>query len=165
MKHLFSPWRTAYIQSFRSKNKSHECLFCRLQKEKNDKKNLVVWRGTTCFVVMNRFPYNSGHVLIVPYRHTKDFTKLSDIEHREIMQTAKRCFEALKAMSNPQGFNFGSNIGTVGGAGIANHIHFHIVPRWNGDTNFMPVVGKTKVISEYLNKTWKLLRKELKSGK
>jgi ATP adenylyltransferase len=131
----------------------------------SDAENLILSRGKFCFVVMNKYPYNSGHVLIVPYRHTSQFVKLTSDEHEEIMMMTGKCIQALEKISRPQGFNFGANLGRTAGAGIDKHLHFHLVPRWNGDTNFMPVVGKTKVISEYLNKTWKLLRKELKSGK
>ena len=101
--------------------------------------------------------------MIVPYRHTSNFQKLSSEEHSEIMMAAGKCIKALENTSKPQGFNFGANLGRTAGAGIDKHIHFHLVPRWNGDTNFMPVVGRTKVISEYLNRTWKSLKKEFKN--
>ncbi len=136
-----------------------------MMRENSDAENLIVSRGKFCFVVMNKYPYNSGHVLIVPYRHTSLFAKLSSDEHEEIMMLTGKCIKALENISRPQGFNFGANLGRTAGAGIDTHLHFHLVPRWNGDTNFMPVIGGTKVISEYLNKTWKLLKKELKSGK
>jgi ATP adenylyltransferase len=129
----------------------------------SDAENLVIWRGKFCFVVMNKYPYNSGHLMIVPYRHTSIFTKLSSEEHGEIMMMTGKCIKALKNTSKPQGFNFGANLGKVAGAGIDKHIHFHIVPRWNGDTNFMPVVAKTKVISQDLKNTWKSLKKEFKN--
>ncbi len=135
------------------KKPSTGCLFCRLQKERGkraDAKNLVIWRGRLCFVVMNRFPYNSGHVLIVPYRHTSRFTNLSAEELAEVMQATGRCIEALEHVSKPQGFNFGANLGKTAGAGIDKHVHFHIVPRWNGDTNFMPVLSEVKLVSERL---------------
>jgi ATP adenylyltransferase len=134
-----------------------------MAKESSDAENLIVCRGKFCFVVMNKYPYNSGHVLIVPYRHTSKFAKLAREEHEEIMMMTGKCINALDNISSPQGFNFGANLGRTAGAGIDKHIHFHLVPRWNGDTNFMPVVGRTKVISEYLDKTWKSLKKELKN--
>ena len=165
MKNLYSPWRSAYIQTISKKNKSRGCLFCNMAKADSDADNLIVSRGEFCFVVMNKYPYNSGHLLIVPYRHTSLFAKLSNEEHEEIMMMTGKCIQALENISGPQGFNFGANLGRTAGAGIDKHLHFHLVPRWNGDTNFMPVVGKTKVISEYLHKTWKLLRKELKRRK
>jgi ATP adenylyltransferase len=152
VKHLFSPWRTAYIQKFNDKKRDSRCLFCRIAKEANDSKNYVIWRGKHCFVVMNRYPYNSGHLMIVPYRHTARFTKLLEKENVELMTITGRCIEALQHISKPQGFNFGANLGRVAGAGIDKHIHFHLVPRWNGDTNFMPVLSDTKVVSQAIKK-------------
>jgi ATP adenylyltransferase len=151
MKHLFSPWRSAYIKTFREKKHSGGCLFCRIRKEngiKADAENLIIWRGKFCFVVMNRYPYNSGHVMIVPHRHTSTFAKLSSEEHSEIMMVTGKCIKALEKISKPQGFNFGANLGRAAGAGIDKHVHFHLVPRWNGDTNFMPVLSDVKLISE-----------------
>lgn len=161
MKRLFSPWRSAYIQTFKSKKKSRRCLFCRIAREKNDAKNLVLWRGKTCYVVMNLFPYNSGHLLIVPYQHTPDFSALSAEENAEAMKATARCIKALKKHSKPHGFNFGANLGRVAGAGIEQHVHFHLVPRWSGDTNFLPVLSDTKLVSEDLKETWRALRKLL----
>jgi ATP adenylyltransferase len=162
MKRLFSPWRSAYIQSFQGGKKSRGCLFCKIIKEHDDTKNLVVWRGKACFVVMNKYPYNNGHVMVVPYMHTSSMGKLTDKANLEVMKTVARCMEALHKNSTPDGFNFGANLGRSAGAGIDKHIHFHLVPRWNGDTNFMPVVAETKMISEDIRKTWKLLKSELK---
>ncbi len=162
MKHLFSPWRSEYIKTFKNEKKSKSCLFCRIAKEKNDSKNLIVLRGKTCYAVLNKFPYNSGHLMIVPYRHTADFSGLTKDENIEIMSTSARCMKIMKKANNPHGFNFGANIGRVAGAGIASHVHFHIVPRWSGDTNFMPVLAETKVISEELKKLADGLRKKLR---
>lgn len=162
MKQLHSPWRSTYIQTFKEKKKKKECLFCSILRKSDDSKNLIAWRGQRCCVVLNRFPYNSGHLLIVPYKHTKDFSKLTDNELKEIMIVTRRCINALKKISKPEGFNFGSNIGTVAGAGIADHIHFHIVPRWNGDTNFMPVLASLKIISEDINKIHKNISEVLR---
>jgi len=158
MKRLYSPWRSAYIKTFKNEKKTKRCLFCRIAKEKNDTKNLVVWRGKTCYVLMNLFPYNAGHVLIVPYRHTASFEDLSPEEHAEAMKATARCMKALKKLSKPHGFNFGANLGRVAGAGIEHHVHFHLVPRWNGDTNFLPILSDTKLISEDMRNTWKKLR-------
>jgi ATP adenylyltransferase len=158
MRILFSPWRSSYIQTFKGRKKSKRCLLCRIARSENDEANLVVWRGATSYVVLNRFPYNSGHMMIVPYRHTRDFLSLSKEESAEVMSIAGRCLMALSKLSSPHGFNFGANLGRVAGAGIDGHIHFHIVPRWNGDTNFMPVLADTKVISEDMKKTWKGLK-------
>jgi ATP adenylyltransferase len=111
---------------------------------------------------MNKYPYNNGHVMVVPYMHTSSMGKLTDKANLEVMKTVARCMEALHKNSTPDGFNFGANLGRSAGAGIDKHIHFHLVPRWNGDTNFMPVVAETKMISEDIRKTWKLLKSELK---
>ena len=165
MKRLFSPWRSAYIQSFSDKKHSRGCLFCRMVKQDADADNLIVWRGKFCLAVLNKYPYNSGHLMVVPYRHTSQFAKLTGEEHIEIMSLTARCISALEHVSKPHGFNFGANLGKVAGAGIDKHIHFHIVPRWNGDTNFMPVVAETKIISEDISKTWKLLKSEFKKIK
>jgi ATP adenylyltransferase len=165
MKHLFSPWRSTYIKTFTEKKRSHACLFCRMQKDKRDTEDLVVWRGRFCFVVMNKYPYNSGHVMIVPYRHTSRYTNLTSEELGEIMKTVGKCVEALEKTSRPQGFNFGANIGKTAGAGIDKHVHFHLVPRWNGDTNFMPAIGETKVVSVEIRTSWKMLKKEFKDFK
>lgn len=110
---------------------------------------------------MNLFPYNSGHLLIVPYRHTADFASLTKQENAEIMAATARGMKALRKLNGPHGFNFGANLGRVAGAGIEQHVHFHLVPRWNGDTNFMPVLADTKMISESMRETWRELRKSL----
>jgi ATP adenylyltransferase len=162
MKRLFSPWRSQYIQTFSDKKHSRKCLFCGMVKQTADAENLIITRGTFCFAVMNKYPYNSGHLMVVPYRHTSQFAKLTGKEHQEIMSLTAKCIAALEHISKPQGFNFGANLGKVAGAGIDKHIHFHIVPRWNGDTNFMPVVAETKMISEDIRRTWKLLTSEFK---
>ena len=158
MKRLFSPWRSAYIASFRDTKKSKGCLFCRIAKEDQDKKNLVVWRGEHCFLVMNLYPYNSGHLMVVPYKHTASLAALTKETYVEIMETTVRGMKALGKTSGPHGFNLGANVGRIAGAGIDKHIHFHIVPRWSGDTNFMPVLTDVKLISEDLAHTWARLR-------
>jgi ATP adenylyltransferase len=160
---MWSPWRSAYIQTFKDppRKKRRGSLFTAALKSHDDRKNLVVWRGKLCFVIMNRYPYNSGHLMIVPNRRTSDVQALSGAELTEIMLTAQRAMKALDTLMHPQGFNFGANIGRAAGAGIDEHVHFHIVPRWNGDTNFMPVLSDTKVISEDMRKTWESLRKLL----
>jgi len=159
VKRLYSPWRSAYIATFKHAKKSTRCLFCRIAKERKDEKNLVVWRGKHCYLVLNLYPYNSGHLMIVPYKHTPDLAGLSDAETKEMMQAAVKAMRALGKVSSPQGFNFGANIGRAAGAGIDQHVHFHVVPRWSGDTNFMPVLSDTKLISEDMKKTWRSLVK------
>ncbi len=162
LKHLFSPWRSEYIESMNSSSKKKVCLFCSLAKNsKDDEKNLVAYRGKHCFVVMNKFPYNSGHLMIVPYKHTGNPNKISPDEYAEIMGLFVQCTNALSQISHPQGFNFGANIGKVAGAGIDKHIHFHLVPRWSGDSNFMPVISDIRVISEDTKKMCKKLNKAL----
>ncbi len=165
MKRLFSPWRSSYIASFRSKKPGKGCLFCRIAKEKRDKRNLVVWRGKYCFLVMNLFPYNSGHLMVVPYKHTANLASLSKDTCAEVMDATVLGMRALGKASGPQGFNLGANLGRVAGAGIDKHIHFHIVPRWSGDTNFMPVLTDVKLISSEMRKTWKELKKALKANR
>lgn len=161
MKRLFSPWRSAYIASFRRSSKVKGCLFCRIAKEKRDEKNLVIWRGKHCFLVMNLYPYNSGHLMVVPYKHTADLASLTKEAYAEVMETSVLGMRALKQTSGPDGFNLGANLGRIAGAGIDKHIHFHIVPRWSGDTNFMPVLTDVKLISEDLKHTWSRLRAAL----
>ena len=162
---MWSPWRSKYIASFKKapgRKRSRASLFTTALRAKDDDRHLIVWRGTLCFVIMNRYPYNSGHLMVVPNRQTADIQELTGEELAEIMQTVQRSIRALDDVMHPQGYNFGANIGRVSGAGVDDHIHFHIVPRWNGDTNFMPVLSDTKVISEDMRDTLKKLRKSFK---
>lgn len=163
MKRMWSPWRSQYIQLFArgAKRKKKESLFRAAFRSRDDRKNLVLWRGEHCFVIMNRYPYNSGHVMIVPNRQTADVKDLTGAELAEIMQVVQKAMHALDTLMHPQGYNFGANFGRTAGAGIDDHVHFHLVPRWNGDTNFMPVLSDTKVISEDMIVTWDKLRKLL----
>ena len=162
MKRLHSPWRSAYIASFRDVKSSKGCLFCRIAKQKQDQKNLVVWRGKHCFLVMNLYPYNSGHLMVVPYKHTADLASLTKDAYVEVMEATVLGMKALGKSSGPHGFNLGANLGRIAGAGIDKHIHFHIVPRWSGDTNFLPVLADVKLISEDLKQTWARLKKAVK---
>ena len=160
MKRMWSPWRSKYIESFKKPAKKRkESLFTSALRAKKDDKKLILWRGKHCFVIMNLFPYNSGHLMIVPYRQASGFGELTSPELIEIMQTAQRAMKALDKVMRPQGYNFGANIGRASGAGVDDHIHFHIVPRWTGDTNFMPVLANTKLISEDMRVTLRKLRK------
>jgi ATP adenylyltransferase len=164
MERLWSPWRSQYIESFNEQKDEPEgyCLFCdALGTPEKDEEKYVLFRGNRCYVIMNLYPYNSGHLMVVPYLHLDSLTEMTDEEFLEIMQIIKRCSEVLTRTMNPHGFNIGTNIGRVSGAGIDHHIHFHIVPRWNGDTNFMPVLGDTKVISEEMAKTYRKLKNNL----
>lgn len=154
MDRLWAPWRLDYITG----EKTEGCIFCVFPTENNDEKRLILHRGKHAFVIMNAFPYSNGHLLIVPYRHTADVADLNDDESLEIMQLVRKCREALEAVCTPDGFNIGINQGAAAGAGIADHIHLHVVPRWNGDTNFMPVLGGVKVVPEALEVTYGKLK-------
>ena len=152
MKYLWAPWRMDYILG----EKKGECFFCKNLKKKKSKKNLILVQGEHVFIVMNKYPYNNGHLMIVPKRHCLDLEQLNDNELKELFDLLKTSLKVLKSSLRPHGFNIGINIGKVGGAG-EDHLHIHIVPRWGGDTNFMPVIGETKTIPEYLEKTYQKL--------
>ncbi len=168
MEKMWSPWRSQYIDTFKAKagkgKRKKKSFLTDAWRSRDDDRNLVVWRGRYCFVIMNRYPYNSGHVMIVPYRQTGDFQELTPEELGEMMRTVQRAIRALHATMHPHGFNFGANLGRVSGAGVDDHVHFHLVPRWNGDTNFMPVLADTKVISEDMLKTLKKLQKAFRES-
>lgn len=154
MEKLWSPWRSKYIDSFKSDKSESECIFCNMQSlDIYNNENLLVNMGELTFTVLNLYPYNNGHLMVVPKKHTNDFAGLSSLELSEIFQKLQLAEKALRKVLNPHGFNIGANIGRVAGAGIEDHIHFHIVPRWNGDSNFMPVIGEVKVISQDLLET------------
>ncbi|MGC8812807.1 HIT family protein [Dictyoglomus sp.] len=154
MKRLFCPWRIKYVVS----EKEKDCIFCKKLLENKDEENLILLRGRFNFIILNLYPYNNGHLMIVPYEHTNDITKLDTETLMEMMRFLQLSVKALKETMNPHGFNIGFNIGEVAGAGIAEHLHMHVVPRWNGDTNFMFVLGETKVIPEDLQSTYKKLK-------
>lgn len=156
-KHLWAPWRMKYILQKKPKG----CIFCVKPQENKDKENFLLYRGELAFVVMNVFPYNNGHVMVVPYRHLSDFESLNNNEKQEIMELISLSIKALKKAVNPEGFNIGLNIGQIAGAGIDDHLHSHVVPRWSADTNFMPVVTDTKVLSESLEETYQKLKAAL----
>lgn len=138
-------------------DKKESCIFCEKLKKKKDEENLILYQTQYAFVMMNKFPYNNGHVMVVPKRHCLDLDELNDHELRELFHLLKGSTHILKSSLRPHGFNIGINIGRAGGAG-EEHIHFHIVPRWIGDTNFMPILGETKIIPEYLEQTYQKLR-------
>jgi len=152
MEYLWAPWRMEYIAGKKKKG----CFFCKKVQEDGNKENLVLYRGKHVFVVMNKYPYTNGHLMIAPLRHCLRLEQLDNNELKELFDLLKACVRILKAIFRPQGFNIGMNIGTVGGAG-EDHLHLHVVPRWAGDTNFMPVIGKTKVVSDYLGRTYQKL--------
>lgn len=140
------------------KEKNEGCIFCEIPEENRDEKNYILYRGEFCFVILNTYPYNNGHIMIAPYSHVKNLEELNKDTINELMSLCQKSIFILKEKMNPQGFNIGVNIGKVAGAGILEHVHLHIVPRWQGDTNFMPVILDTKVIPEYLSKTYYLLK-------
>ncbi|MDI6802240.1 MAG: HIT domain-containing protein [Bacteroidota bacterium] len=161
MQRMYSPWRSKYVASF-SEQSSGECILCKAFQENDDDKNLIVTRGIHCYVIMNLYPYNSGHLMVVPFRHIGNLDSFSNEESLEIFDLLKRMTASLTEIMTPDSFNIGSNVGRSAGAGIDDHIHFHIVPRWNGDTNFMPVLADTKLISEDMNETLLRLRKTIR---
>jgi ATP adenylyltransferase len=166
MDKLWSPWRSKYIDSFKNAKENTDCVFCDIEKQNvEDMSNLIVDKGKLSFTILNLYPYNNGHMMIVPYRHTSDFISLTDEENVEIMDGIRNGYKVLKEVLHPEGFNVGINIGRNAGAGIHEHIHFHIVPRWNGDTNFMPVIGEVKVISQDLIETKKKILEAYKNIK
>lgn len=155
---LFRPDRYQYVKSDKSNHKK-ECVFCMTATGPVEAQSLCLYKNALAQVVMNKYPYNAGHLLILPIRHEGDFLALRDDELSEIYKLTRKCIAALKEEYQPQAFNLGSNLGSNAGAGIPDHLHFHIVPRWNGDTNFFPLIAETKVIVEDLEKTYSRLQK------
>ncbi len=153
---LYMPHRMAYIKGEGKPASSDACPFCDIPRM-TDAEGLVVARGTACFAVLNLYPYNAGHLMVVPYRHVSDYDELAQEETAELAAMTQHAVRALRQASGAQGFNVGMNLGGVAGAGIAAHLHQHVVPRWGGDTNFMPVVGHTKVLPQLLPETRDLL--------
>jgi ATP adenylyltransferase len=159
MDSLHAPWRIEYILS--PKPELKEGLFMRIAQSSDDEENLVVMRDRTCFALLNRYPYNGGHLMIVPYKEVPDLNGLTDEEMADLWKLVRRCINALAAVMKPDGFNVGINLGKIAGAGILEHLHIHIVPRWNGDTNFMPVIAGTGVVPDALKEIAAKLRAEL----
>jgi ATP adenylyltransferase len=156
MEKLFSPWRLRYVSSGRRKTEG--CVFCRARRGHDDRANLVLFRGETNFVILNKYPYNNGHLMIVPFEHLPTLAAASPSTLEEMMHLAVRCETALRSTYHPSGINLGMNLGRSAGAGIEGHFHLHVVPRWDGDTNFMTVVHGTRVIPEALAVTYRRLR-------
>ncbi|PYS73928.1 MAG: HIT family hydrolase [Acidobacteria bacterium] len=158
MEILWSPWRHDYITSSGPDKSPSGCIFCAAQQNpSDDKRNLVIHRGTHNFVLLNRYPYISGHLMIAPYEHVGELRAAPKESTDEMMDLIKRCEQALRESYDPEGFNLGMNLGRVAGAGVADHIHMHILPRWGGDTNFMSTVGETRVLPEDLMMTYEKL--------
>lgn len=161
---LWSPWRSKYIQSFKDeqtkKVADNTCIFCdAINSTGQEKEMLVVAKRKKCFVILNKYPYNGGHIMVAPVRHVSNFEELADDEIYDMIKTIKNSIKVLEHISMPHGFNIGVNQGRVAGAGIPGHIHFHIVPRWNGDTSFMAVVSDTKIVSQSLEETREIISK------
>ena len=154
---LWAPWRMRYIEGMDAQG-SGGCIFCAKPSEYEDERNFIVHRGGRSYLILNVFPYNNGHIMAVPYLHTSRLAELGPDIRLELFDLAGIAVEAIGRTMRPDGFNIGMNLGRTAGAGIADHVHLHVVPRWNGDTNFMPVIGGTKVISEALDETYRKLR-------
>lgn len=163
MKNLWAPWRIHFIEELR--DKSSGCVFCEITCGKDDRKNLILHRGKYCYVLMNKYPYNNGHLLIIPYKHTGNLKDLSSPECAEMMQLTAAAVSVIENVMQAEGFNIGINLGKVAGAGFDKHVHQHIVPRWNGDNNFMPVLADTRSIPEYLESTYDKLVDGFKDSK
>lgn len=150
MERLWAPWRMKYIRE----EKNDGCIFCDGAANDDHRNSLVLHRSSKSFVMMNRFPYNNGHVMVAPFRHTGNFEDLNDNESLDLTKLLQLCMRAIRRVLNPHGFNIGINVGRAAGAGVIDHIHVHVVPRWGGDTNFMPVLSETKIINEKLEQTY-----------
>jgi ATP adenylyltransferase len=164
MESLHAPWRIEYILAPKVQAAEGESLFARIARSSDDEANHVVVRERTCFAVLNTYPYNGGHLLIVPYRQVPDLNDLTLQEMTDLMLLTRRCQNALRRLMKPDGFNIGLNLGRVAGAGIVEHLHIHLVPRWLGDTNFMPVLAGTSVVPQALSDLAANLRSVLASG-
>ena len=155
MDHLFTPWRYAYVSTA---EKSEGCVFCNALKKNDDQNTMIVHRGRLCFIILNTFPYTSGHVMVVPYEHTDELRKLPPDAAQELMELTQKLEGILREVYHPDGINLGMNIGKAAGAGVAGHIHMHVLPRWVADANFMSVIGETRVVPETLEDTYKKLK-------
>ena len=159
MESLHAPWRIEYILA--PKPKLDASLFTTIAQSADDVGNLVIARDRSCYALLNRYPYNGGHLMVVPYKEVADLNGLTEEELADLWKLVRRCTNALTAVMKPDGFNVGINLGKVAGAGIVEHLHVHVVPRWNGDTNFMPVIAQTSVVPEALLDVAAKLRAEL----
>jgi ATP adenylyltransferase len=154
---LWAPWRLEYIKS----DKSGECIFCTKPASGDDEAAHIVQRGENCFSMLNAYPYNNGHLMIAPYEHVGSLEGLDDDAALELMTLTRRSLAAIRSAYEPEGFNLGVTVGKIAGAGFSEHVHLHVVPRWGGDTNFMPVIGSTRVLPESLDASYATLTKEL----
>jgi ATP adenylyltransferase len=161
MKHLYAPWRSVYLMS--EVDAIDGCLFCVLPDENDDRKNMILERGDNWYLIVNKYPYTTGHIMLTCNRHLDRFTDLDEGERADLPPMMSRCERALDEAYHPHGINVGVNLGRSAGAGVEGHLHIHLVPRWDGDTNFMSTVGGTRVVSEDLNDTYERLKKALES--
>jgi len=154
---IWAPWRLAYVKDA-SKDQEQECIFCAKPRQGDDAANLIVHRGERCFVILNLFPYTNGHLMVAPYEHVGSLPELCAETIAEMMALAQRAMTILEDVYSPHGYNVGFNQGRVAGAGVEHHIHMHVVPRWGGDTNFMPVLADTRVMPQSLEQSYEALR-------
>jgi ATP adenylyltransferase len=162
MDYLWTPWRYAYITTA-SKNEGKDgCIFCELPKLA-DEEAKIVYRGQRCYIILNSFPYTSGHVMVVPFAHLEELQKLPEAAAREMMALTQKMERVLRQIYSPDGINLGMNIGRAAGAGVVGHVHMHVLPRWVGDTNFMTVVGESRVLPEALDVTYERIKRALDS--
>jgi ATP adenylyltransferase len=150
---VWAPWRMTYIMG----EKESGCIFCEKPRQQRDAENHILWHGDTAFVMLNRYPYNNGHLMIIPHAHVASLTHLVPAQRSELFELTAICEDILQRALRPQGFNIGLNLGAAAGAGIAAHLHMHVVPRWAGDTNYMTVVGDIRVIPQHLDETYQTL--------
>ncbi|MFQ5894342.1 MAG: HIT domain-containing protein [Nitrospinota bacterium] len=161
MKRLWAPWRMEFIQSA---HREDGCLLCRLPAEGEDERNLILLRGEKTYLLLNRYPYAHGHLMVVPYRHVADLEALEAEEGAELFQLSQRAVATLRRAIRAQGFNLGVNLGSEAGTGVADHLHLHVVPRWRGDTNFMPLLAETRVMPQHLEEAYAQLAPLLREG-
>jgi ATP adenylyltransferase len=157
---LYAPWRIKYILS----NRDKKCIFCLRPSAENDAKHFILHRANHSFVILNMYPYNNGHLMVIPFKHVSSLNDLKNAELADLFQTVQLCEKVLKAHYNPDGINIGLNLGRAAGAGIDTHLHVHIIPRWNGDVNFMTAVNGTRVIPESFERTYSQLKKHFESA-
>ena len=157
MNHIWSPWRMNYIENH---EKQEGCVFCNAQAKADSAENLIAFRGKNAYVILNRYPYTSGHLMVVPFTHISNLEELNAEIRAEMMELTTQCMGVLNRIYKPKGFNMGANIGEAAGAGVLGHVHIHIVPRWPGDTNFMSALGETRVLPEALEDTYQRVRNE-----
>jgi ATP adenylyltransferase len=160
MNRIWSPWRMKYIEK---NEKEDGCVFCNAQASEDSATNLIAFRGARAFVILNLYPYTSGHLMVVPFEHIATLEELKPATRAEMMELTSQCMAVLRKIYNPQGFNMGANVGKAAGAGVPGHVHIHIVPRWGGDTNFMTTLGEARVLPELIEDTYKRIREGFES--